>query len=161
MTDHDPAARERFRARLYHDVLGNRRDALFQLLDAVLSGDGPEPVVRCSLAPCFRRGWASACDAVADGTLRARSLGRLCVRALPPPAAGVRGPGGVGGRRHDLAAAGGQDQPGADLGPLRDRGAVPGRGDPRLGVAVAGGGAGGAGELGVAAERRPARSGRW
>jgi DDE superfamily endonuclease len=90
MKTHDPAPLERFRAQLYHGVLGRRRDALFDLVDALLTGDGPRPLVRLSLAPCFPRGWASACDALADGRLDAGALRRLCVRSLPRPAAGRR-----------------------------------------------------------------------
>lgn len=90
MASHDPAALERFRARLYHGVLGKRRDALFELLDAVLSDDGPTSLVRRSLVPCFRRGWPSACDALSDGTLGAATLGRLCVRSLPRAPDGAR-----------------------------------------------------------------------
>ena len=86
METHDPAPLERFRAQLYHGVLGQRRDALFDLVDALLTSDGPRSLVRLSLAPCFRRGWASTCDALADGRLNVGALRRLCVQALPPPA---------------------------------------------------------------------------
>jgi DDE superfamily endonuclease len=90
METHDLAPLERFRAQLYHVVLRTRRDALFDLVDALLTGDGPRSLVRLSLAPCFARGWASACDAVADGRLNLAALRRLCVRALPVPADGER-----------------------------------------------------------------------
>jgi hypothetical protein len=83
-------ALERFRAQLYHGVLGQRRDALFELIDALLTSSGPQSLVRLSLAPCFARGWASACDALADGRLDAAALRRLLVRSLPVPAAGAR-----------------------------------------------------------------------
>ena len=87
-----PATRalERFRAQLYHAALRTRRDALFDLVDALLTSAGPQSLVRLSLAPCFARGWASACDAVADGRLNLAALRRLFVRALPAPAAGAR-----------------------------------------------------------------------
>jgi hypothetical protein len=90
METHDPAPLERFRAQLYHGVLGTRRDALFDLVDALLTSDGPRSLVRLSLAPCFSRGWASTCDALADGRLKVAALRRLCVQALPLPAAGTR-----------------------------------------------------------------------
>lgn len=73
----------RFRAALYQNVLGLRRDALFEVLDAVLSGDGASSLVRYTLAPCFRRGWASACDALADGSLDAAALRRLFAATMP------------------------------------------------------------------------------
>src|SRR5262245_5849369 len=83
-------AQERFRAQLYHAVLRTRRDALFDLVDALLTSAGPQPLVRLSLAPCFPRGWSSACDALADGRLNAAALRRWVVRALPVPARGSR-----------------------------------------------------------------------
>jgi hypothetical protein len=73
----------RFRAELYQSVLGLRRDALCELLDAVLTGDRATSLVRHSLAPCFRRGWAAACDALADGSLDLVALHRLFAQALP------------------------------------------------------------------------------
>ena len=94
MQDQTTAALERFRGRLYHEVLGARRDALFELLDAVLADgvptSGPTTLVRHSLAPVFRRGWASTCDALADGTLAAAALGRLVVGMLPTPPSDAR-----------------------------------------------------------------------
>ena len=51
---------------------------------------GPEPLVRLSLASPFRRGWASAPDALADGSLHVDALRTLVVGALPPPVAGQR-----------------------------------------------------------------------
>jgi hypothetical protein len=73
----------RFRAELYQSVLGLRRDALCELLDAVLTGEGATSLVRHSLAPCFRRGWAAICDALADGSLDLAALRRLFAQTLP------------------------------------------------------------------------------
>ena len=78
----------RFRAELYQTVLGMRRDALSELLDAVLTGERATSLVRLSLAPVFRRGWASAPDALAAGSLDAAALRRLCGRSLPAPSPG-------------------------------------------------------------------------
>ncbi len=75
----------RFRAELYQSVLGRRRDALTELLDAVLTGTGATSLVRLSLAPLFRRGWASVCDALTDGSLDLAALRRLFVQTLPAP----------------------------------------------------------------------------
>lgn len=80
----------RFRTGLYHEVLGMRRDAQFELLDAVLTGDGPRSLVGHSLASCFRRGWSSPSDALADGSLDTAALRRQCVRGVPTPAKGGR-----------------------------------------------------------------------
>jgi hypothetical protein len=80
----------RFRAELYQSVLGLRRDALCELVDAVLSGERAESLVRLSLAPGFRRTWSSATDALADGSLDVAALRRLFARHTPVPAAGQR-----------------------------------------------------------------------
>lgn len=83
--DTTPAASPlaRFRAELYQSVLGKRRDALFELLDAVLTGDGATSLVRRSLAPCFRRRWASVFDALSDGALDVAALRRLFAQTAP------------------------------------------------------------------------------
>lgn len=75
----------RFRAELYQTVLGLRRDALTELLDAVLTGAPATSLVRLSLRPGFRRGWASVCDALSDGSLDVGALRRLFVTSLPTP----------------------------------------------------------------------------
>jgi hypothetical protein len=79
-----------FRQQLYQTVLGHRKDSAFDLSEAVLCAAGPESLVRLSLAPPFRRGWASAPDALADGTLDADALRVQFVATLPPPPAGQR-----------------------------------------------------------------------
>ena len=73
----------RFRAELYQSVLGLRRDALFETLDVVLGGEGPTSLVRHSLSPVCRRGWAAVCDALAEGSLDLRALGRLFAQMMP------------------------------------------------------------------------------
>ncbi len=77
-----------FRQELYRSVLGHRKDSAFELLEAVLCAAGPEPLVRLSLAPAFRRRWPSAPDALADGTLDPEALRAGFVATLPPPAGG-------------------------------------------------------------------------
>jgi hypothetical protein len=80
----------RFRAELYQTALGMRRDALFETLDAVLSGEQATSLVRHSLTPGCQRGWASLCDGLSDGSLDVAALRRLFVQTLPPPGAGER-----------------------------------------------------------------------
>ena len=58
-------------------MLGLRREALFETLDAVLTGEPATSLVRRSLAPCFRRGWAAIYDALADGSSDVAALRRL------------------------------------------------------------------------------------
>src|SRR3954447_23884254 len=79
-----------FRQELYQSVLGHRKDSAFELSEAVLCAAGPEPLVRLSLALPFRRSWASAPDALADGSLDAAALRTQFVQALPPAPAGER-----------------------------------------------------------------------
>jgi DDE superfamily endonuclease len=82
--DTTPAAPlARFRGELYQRVLSLRRDALFELLDAVLTDEQATSLVRHSLAPCFRRGWASAPDALSDGSLDVAALRRLFAATMP------------------------------------------------------------------------------
>lgn len=89
-TNRAPLPLARFRAELYQSGLGLRRDALFELLDAVLCGEGGTSLVRRSLAPCFRRGWAAICDALADGTLDVVALRRILAAHTPTPPLGQR-----------------------------------------------------------------------
>src|SRR6266516_3913587 len=70
---------QQFRQGVYR-ALGQRADALFELLEAALEAAGPATLVRLSLEPAFRRRWPSAPDALADGTL-AVERGRALVGA--------------------------------------------------------------------------------
>ena len=79
-----------FRRLLYRHTLGSRKDSLFDLTDAILTGAGPATLARLSLAPGFRRRWASVCDALADGTVYEPALPALLVVALPTPPPGER-----------------------------------------------------------------------
>jgi hypothetical protein len=82
----DPLGRlAAFRAAVYA-AFGARRDALFDLLDALLSaGPVPSPV-HLSLAPAHRRGWGSLYAALADGVIPAAAIERLLAE-LPLPLA--------------------------------------------------------------------------
>ena len=62
------------RERVYWEGFDRRRDALFELRDA-LGTAGPVPAfVPLSLAALFRRGWGSAYDALAAGRLEEPAL---------------------------------------------------------------------------------------
>ena len=77
---------KQFRLAAY-ETLGLRKDSLFELMEAALTGPGPATIVRLSLAPVFRRGWSSAPDALADGEVDADGCRRLVQRTvieLPP-----------------------------------------------------------------------------
>src|SRR5204863_5486851 len=73
----------RFRADLYATALGKRKDSLCDLLDAVLTAEGPATLARLSLAPGFRRRWSSVSDALATGEVHLDLARRLLVGALP------------------------------------------------------------------------------
>ncbi len=73
------------RQALYDQALGRRKDTLCDLVDAVLTRPGRETLVQRTLAPLFRRGWASAPDALAEGTLDEAACRRLCLSHLTAP----------------------------------------------------------------------------
>jgi hypothetical protein len=63
-------ARWVFREQVY-ESLGRRRDALFDLLDALLVAGAVPSFIHLSLTALFRRGWGSAYDALAAGVVDA------------------------------------------------------------------------------------------
>ncbi|MGZ3584664.1 MAG: NF041680 family putative transposase [Ktedonobacterales bacterium] len=65
-----------FRHQVYR-TLGCRRDALFALLDAVLSAPSIETPAHLSLVPSCRRGWSSLYDALTAGTMDLDALEAL------------------------------------------------------------------------------------
>jgi hypothetical protein len=71
-----------FRRTIYDRCLGRRKDSLFELTDAVLASPGPETLARLSLAPVFRRRWASAADALAEGEVGPAACRRLAQATL-------------------------------------------------------------------------------
>lgn len=73
-----------------YGTLGHRKDSLFELLEAVLAGSGPAPLVRLSLMAVFRRGWPSAADALADGDVDADRCRELIQTTAIEPGAGGR-----------------------------------------------------------------------
>lgn len=71
----------RFRQELYQGF-GMRRDALFDLLDAVTTAPQVESLVGLSLAPGYQRGWAATCDGVSDGSLDVPAIQRVLAAHL-------------------------------------------------------------------------------
>ena len=65
-----------FRHQVYRR-LGCRRDALFEMLDAVLTAPTLETPAHLSLAPSSQRGWGSVYDALNAGTMDLARLERL------------------------------------------------------------------------------------
>lgn len=73
---------QQFRQRLY-DSLGNARDALFDLMDAVLVSACIVSFVSLSQSPVFRRQWSSTYEALRDSRLPRSKVLKLLVRQIP------------------------------------------------------------------------------
>jgi hypothetical protein len=79
-----------FRTDVY-DALWNRRDALFELVDALLCTDGPvKSLVDLVLAPEHRRGHGGMYDALNHGWIEVERLRRTLAGVALPRAAGGR-----------------------------------------------------------------------
>jgi hypothetical protein len=65
-------------------------DALFELIDALLTHPGARSFVELSEAPSCRRRWCSGYAALQDGRVDRPALRRAFAAALPPPPAGER-----------------------------------------------------------------------
>lgn len=65
-----------FRSQVYARF-GCRRDALFELIDALLTSGAIESPAHLSLAPTFQRKWGSVYDALNAGTMDVRALEQL------------------------------------------------------------------------------------
>lgn len=76
MTTPELEALRAFRHQLY-PLFGCRRDALFKLLDALLTVPTIETPAHLSLAPSSQRGWGSVYDALNAGTMDLAALERL------------------------------------------------------------------------------------
>src|SRR3954471_8598777 len=72
------AGLQRFRGELYR-CLGRRRDALFELVDALLAAEAMPSLPHLSLLPTHRRGWGSVYAALAAGEVDAERLAELVV----------------------------------------------------------------------------------
>jgi hypothetical protein len=78
-----------FRHAVYAHGLLLRRDAQFELLDAVLLSAWVRSFPELSLSPAFRRGWSSAYGAVEEGTQDWGWLEQYFIQQLPNPAVQV------------------------------------------------------------------------
>src|SRR5215203_1499766 len=85
-----PDALRAFR-RSFYECFHRRKDALFELSDAMLSADGAVPSpAHLSLQQPHRRGWGSLYAALDRGRIDAEALRKLlaCIRSLAPPSQG-------------------------------------------------------------------------
>lgn len=76
---------QQFRQEAY-DRLGNARDALFELSDAVIQMPHVQSFVELSTAPVFRRKWSSVYEALHDGRPDRNGLCDVYVQHLPATA---------------------------------------------------------------------------
>lgn len=73
---------QQFRQNVYA-VLGNARDALFDLMDAVLVSRSITSFAELSLTPVFRRQWSSLYEALQDSNPPRQQLMQLYLQQLP------------------------------------------------------------------------------
>lgn len=73
-----------FRQALYGQVFTHARDAVFELVDALLLGPTVDTFAELALVPVFRRQWPSLYAAVGDGRWENRVLEQALVRQIPP-----------------------------------------------------------------------------
>ena len=147
-----------FRRDLYW-CLGRRRDALFEVADAVLCRqERVLMLAELSLEPECRRGHGAVYDALNCGEVHFARL-RRALPALPAARVGRR-PDPAGRGREQLAAAGCGGQPAAAVLPLLRAGEGERADDPGLAVLLGGGTLTGPHLLDSAAGRGPPRPGR-
>ena len=73
---------KQFRQGVY-TILGNAKDALFDLMDAVLVTRSVYSFVELSVSPVFRRRWSSIYEALSDGNPPRSELMRLYTEQIP------------------------------------------------------------------------------
>lgn len=66
-----------------HPLLGRAKDALFELMDAVLTTAHISSFVMLSLSPVFRRQWPSLYEALQDGRPQRNKLMRVYLKQIP------------------------------------------------------------------------------
>ncbi|MBA3923308.1 MAG: hypothetical protein H0X31_17100, partial [Nostocaceae cyanobacterium] len=73
---------KQFRIGVY-TILGNAKDALFDLMDAVLVTRSIYSFAELSISPVFRRQWSSVYEAIQDGNPPRIELMKLYIKQLP------------------------------------------------------------------------------
>ncbi len=81
----DTTTLQEYRRRLSEEVFVCRRDALFDLADALLTYPQARSLVELSEAPLFAHRWPSLYSALSDGEMDPVALCSLCVQHLPHP----------------------------------------------------------------------------
>jgi DDE superfamily endonuclease len=72
---------KQFRTGVY-SILGNAKDALFDLMDAVLVTRSVYSFAELSISPVFRRQWSSVYEAIQDGNPPRNELMKLYIKQL-------------------------------------------------------------------------------
>lgn len=85
-----------FRQAVHQTGLSKSRDALFELVDALIERPHASCAADISLSPLFRRSWSSLYKAVETGQVNETSLAALFVRQVPT--LGIH-------RQHDVGAS--------------------------------------------------------
>ncbi len=81
----DTTTLQAYRRRLYEEGFVCRRDALFDLADALLTYPQARSLVELSEAPLFAHRWPSLYSALSDGAVDEAALRLLCVQHQPYP----------------------------------------------------------------------------
>jgi len=74
---------KQFRTGVY-SILGKAKDALFDLMDAVLVTRSVYSFAELSISPVFRRQWSSVYEAIQDGNPPRTELMKLYMKQLTP-----------------------------------------------------------------------------
>lgn len=80
---------QRMRKRAYQ-LMGNGRDGLFDLMDAVLTSRSVSSFIELSLSPVFRRAWSSVYKSLERSQPPNKRLMQLYTEHLPEPAPGAQ-----------------------------------------------------------------------
>src|SRR5690606_27716194 len=72
-----------FRQAIYQTGLGKSRDALFELMDALIERPQVNCAAEVSLSPLFRRNWSSLYKAIEQGEVKGTTLAALFVGQVP------------------------------------------------------------------------------
>jgi len=66
-----------------YQAIGNAKDAVFELMDAVLLTRSVSSFAELSLSPIFRRQWSSIYEAISDSRPQKNQLRKLYIQQIP------------------------------------------------------------------------------
>ena len=88
-----------FRRKTY-DCFTRAKDALMNVVDALLTETPARSLAELSLSPCFERHWSSLYEAFQDGNIQRDDLQKLFAEYVPEPNEGERLVVGGDGKTH-------------------------------------------------------------